>query len=94
MSTVTNQIEETPAPAPEQARFSLNDLKGLQEIVKVAAERGAFRANELSAVGAVYDRLTAFLAAGEAASQPDETPEETPAATDAAEPAGDETTGE
>lgn len=85
MTTVTNQQPENEAqPAPADVpRFSLNDLKSLQEIVKVATERGAFRANELSAIGAVYDRLSGFLAAGEAASQPD---------TD--EAAGDETTGE
>lgn len=77
MTTVTNQLPENEAQsAPADIpRFSLNDLKSLQEIVKVATERGAFRANELSAIGAVYDRLSGFLAAGEAASQPqDETP--------------------
>ena len=86
MTTVTNQQPENetqPAPA-DVPRFSLNDLKSLQEIVKVATERGAFRANELSAIGSVYDRLSGFLAAGEAASQP---------ASDE-EAAGDETTGE
>ena len=84
MTTVTNQLPEDAQPAPADVpRFSLNDLKSLQEIVKVATERGAFRANELSAIGAVYDRLSGFLAAGEAASQP--------ANEDAA---GDETTGE
>lgn len=79
MTTVTNQLPEDTQPAPaDMPRFSINDLKSLQEIVKVATERGAFRAHELSAIGSVYDRLSAFLAAGEIASQSDEeTAEET-----------------
>jgi len=41
--------------------ISLNDLSTLKQIVDVATQRGAFRGGELSQVGAVYDKLTAFL---------------------------------
>lgn len=47
-----------PAPQPE---LSISDLQNLRTIVETAAKRGAFAANEMSAVGAVYDRVTNFL---------------------------------
>lgn len=42
--------------------ISITDLAVLKNLIDVACERGAFRAAELSTVGAVYDKLTAFLA--------------------------------
>jgi len=63
------EIEETVAPegetesseGPAPDGVSLNELQLLANIVDLATQRGAFRGNELSQVGAVYDRLTAFL---------------------------------
>lgn len=43
------------------AQLQLNDLNGLLRIVDVAMKRGAFQANEATAVGAVYDKLSAFV---------------------------------
>lgn len=59
----TNQVDETPGDAPqaEAPSINLNDLLQLRNIVDVAATRGAFRGEELSLVGGVRDRLTAFL---------------------------------
>jgi len=51
---------QQPAPQPE---LSVTDLQNLKSIVETAVRRGAFQANELSAVGAVYDRVNAFLGA-------------------------------
>ena len=42
--------------------ISLNDLQVLANIVDLASQRGAFRGNELTQVGAVFDKLSAFLA--------------------------------
>ena len=53
---------ETEAPAQEDTSISLNDLQVLANIVDLATQRGAFRGNELSQVGAVFDKLSAFLA--------------------------------
>jgi hypothetical protein len=53
--------------APKAPSFSLNDLRALQHIVDVCSTRGAFKAEELTGVGVIYDRLTAFLAASDAA---------------------------
>ena len=55
--TVAQEQEQT---APES--ISLQDLGLLAQIVDLASQRGAFRGNELTQVGAVYDKLSAFLA--------------------------------
>lgn len=49
------------SPAQEQPSLSLSDLVVLLNLVRLASERGAIRADELSAVGATYDRLFKFL---------------------------------
>ena len=40
---------------------NLSDLGTLLQIVDLATQRGAFRGAELSQVGAVFDKLNAFL---------------------------------
>ena len=57
MSEETNQEQEAQAPDS----ISLNDLQLLMNIVDLSTQRGAFRGNELTQVGAVYDKLNAFL---------------------------------
>lgn len=62
----TNVEEQVEAPVEGQEAgipqsVSLQDLQLLGQIVDLASQRGAFRGNELSQVGAVYDKLTAFL---------------------------------
>jgi len=42
-------------------QITVKDLDTLRNIVALATERGAFRANELSEIGAVYDKLSIFL---------------------------------
>jgi len=57
------QPAEQPQAAPQaQPELSLNDLANLKAIVETAARRGAFQATEMTAVGAVFDRLSTFLA--------------------------------
>jgi len=51
---------EAPAAAPE---LTIADLTNLRSVIDVAAQRGAFRAAEMSAVGAVFNKLNAFLEA-------------------------------
>ena len=45
----------------EQPSLSLSDLVLLLNLIRAATERGAIKADELSAVGSVYDRLYKFL---------------------------------
>jgi|LakMenEpi03Aug12_release.lakeMendotaPanAssembly.Ray.scaffolds.fasta_scaffold383722_2 hypothetical protein len=41
--------------------ISFNDLVTVAQIINLAATRGAFRGEELSEVGAVYDRIVACI---------------------------------
>lgn len=62
---VENQVEEQqPAAAPEAAQspdLNISDLVALKSIIDVASQRGAFKANELEAVGKTYNKLNTFL---------------------------------
>jgi hypothetical protein len=49
------------AAAPQTPELTITDLGNLRSIVDVAVRRGVFAANEISAVGATYDKLNAFL---------------------------------
>ena len=66
--------------APES--IGLNELAVLAQIVDLATQRGAFRANELTQVGQVYDKLNNFLSYikeqqdAQAEAEGDESPEE------------------
>ena len=44
-------------------QITVQDLGNLHAIVDLAAQRGAFRGNELAQVGSVFDKLTVFLEA-------------------------------
>jgi len=57
---VEEQVQQT--DAPEDTSISLNDLQVLSNIVDLATQRGAFRGNELTQVGQVFDKLSTFLA--------------------------------
>jgi len=52
--------QEAPATNPE---LTIADLTNLRSVIDVAAQRGAFRAAEMSAVGAVFNKLNTFLEA-------------------------------
>jgi len=60
---VTEEVAPAEAPAegtpPES--IGLQDLQLLAQIVDLASQRGAFRGNELTQVGAVFDKLSTFL---------------------------------
>ena len=53
-------MDQNPQPV-EQPSLSLNDLILLLNLIRAATERGAIKADELSSVGSVYDRLFKFL---------------------------------
>lgn len=47
----------------ENKEITIADLGLLKNIIDLASTRGAFRAAEMTEVGIVYDKLTAFLEA-------------------------------
>lgn len=69
-ATTEKVAEGTPAGGPvptpgaeQQASPDLNisDLNAVKSIIDIATTRGAFKANELEAVGKTYNKLTTFL---------------------------------
>jgi hypothetical protein len=54
---------DTNPNGPDIPQITVQDLAGLQNVIEAACQRGAFRANEMKAVGELYDRLAAFLKA-------------------------------
>jgi len=59
MSEVNTEEQTT----SEQAvpNLSLQDLLLVAQLIHVCTQRGAFRAEEMSNIGTLYDRLVAFL---------------------------------
>jgi hypothetical protein len=55
---MSEPVQETQAPS-----LSIQDLIQVVKIIQVTGQRGAIQANEMSQVGALYDRLLAFLEA-------------------------------
>lgn len=61
---------ETAAPDAANAELTINDLAAVKSIIDVASQRGAFKPNEMVAVGTVYSKIESFLNAAQAASTP------------------------
>jgi len=69
---MTDEITtDTPSP-----NLTINDIGFLVQIIETVAQRGAFRAEELSSVGAVYDRVKAFIVANVPQAAPTDQPTE------------------
>jgi hypothetical protein len=55
-------MDDNPTPeASSQIGLQLQDLISVVQLIQLSTTRGAFKADELSAVGGLYDRLLAFL---------------------------------
>jgi hypothetical protein len=52
---------EQQQPAAESNDLSISDLQAMKVIIDIASSRGAFKPNEMMAVGQTYNKLTAFL---------------------------------
>lgn len=53
--------QEAPQTAEQNYDLTVQDLSALKNIIDVAAQRGAFKPNEMQAVGTVYNKLAGFL---------------------------------
>jgi hypothetical protein len=42
-------------------QITIQDLIMIKDLIDVSCSRGAFKADEMSSVGQVYDKLTGFL---------------------------------
>lgn len=66
----TNKAPAAPTEAPANANapaqggavdLTVQDLNTLRTVIDIATQRGAFKANELQAVGTTYNKLDMFL---------------------------------
>jgi hypothetical protein len=63
MSEEQTQTAETTAIAEQNPNeLTINDLQSLKVIIDIASSRGAFKPNEMVAVGQTYTKLDGFLA--------------------------------
>jgi len=49
------------APQQESNDLTISDLSAMKTIIDIASSRGAFKPNEMVAVGQTYNKLSAFL---------------------------------
>ncbi len=57
--TKENVVNMPPQPQPPE--LTLNDFEASVRIIDVASRRGAFEGSELTSVGAVRDKIQAFV---------------------------------
>jgi len=78
---MTDTTQQAPQQDPNASStdLTINDLNALKVIIDIASSRGAFKPNEMVAVGQTYTKLTTFLDAV-AKQQPAGTPDQTAAA--------------
>lgn len=78
---MTEEVTPEITQAPTAPSLGLADLKNVLIIIDLASSRGAFRTAEFAAVGSVYAKVEAFLAA--AAPAPEAPAPEAPATEEA-----------
>src|SRR6056300_2119635 len=70
MSEEENMPAETAESAAPAPALGVNDLKLMANIIEVVSNRGAIKANEMAAVGSLYNNLMNFLIANGAVQAP------------------------
>lgn len=66
MTENVEQVQEAPQQEAQQEQsndLTINDLNALKAIIDIASSRGAFKPNEMMAVGQTYTKLENFLTA-------------------------------
>ena len=61
MTEEVKKNEEAQQPATEATELTIADLQTMKVIIDIASSRGAFKPNEMTAVGQTYTKLSAFL---------------------------------
>ena len=81
-ATMPPQDGTVVTPQAEAPALTVADLRNLRTIIDISSQRGSFKGPELGTVGAVFDKLDAFLK-GVDAKEAEQQPAEAPAETDA-----------
>jgi hypothetical protein len=85
MQEQTTQQEQVAQPDEAAVQLQLSDLMLCAQALQLASTRGAFRTEEFTQVGGVFDRITAFLKASGALSSSSAPTSDETVATPAAE---------
>lgn len=57
----TEATAQAQSEQPQGPDLNINDLVSIKSIIEIASQRGAFKANELEAVGKTFNRLNVFI---------------------------------
>ena len=68
-ATAAEIVEDTTA-APADTGLGINDISGAVSVIDICTKRGAFEGPELADVGALRNRLAAFVEAAQADQEP------------------------
>lgn len=60
-ASIEAEAQQSAQAAQQAPDLNINDLAAVKSIIEVATQRGAFRANELEAVGKTFNKLETFL---------------------------------
>ena len=85
MQEQATQQEQVAQPDEAAVQLQLSDLLLCAQALQLASTRGAFRAEEFTQIGGVFDRITAFLKASGAMSSSSAPTSDETVATPAAE---------
>jgi len=77
--------QEQATPPENTVQLQLSDLVMCAQAIQLASQRGAFRAEEFTQIGGVFDRITTFLTASGAMSSSSAPSSDETVATPAAE---------
>lgn len=69
-------MSETTTTDETQASLQISDLVLVAKVIQASVQRGAIKAEEMSAVGQLYDKLVTFLEAAGAVQRKGATPPE------------------
>jgi hypothetical protein len=58
---MSDEIVAPEAQTPQPVSLQLSDILNAVQIMQLATQRGAFKTEEFTQIGGVYDRLVAFL---------------------------------
>jgi hypothetical protein len=58
---MTDTVQQAPGAETPSTDLTINDLNAMKVIIDIASSRGAFKPNEMVAVGQTYTKLTTFL---------------------------------
>jgi hypothetical protein len=71
---MTDTVQQPADQTAQSNDLTINDLNAMKVIIDIASSRGAFKPNEMIAVGQTYTKLTTFLdgVAAQQAAQPEQ----------------------